>query len=695
MNFRKFLIIEELDLFEAPTIQGLNIDPEHPASVYIDPKTGKPWRIQDKIRQLRTIRDRLESKGKKSEDLWVQFSEIAKLGVNPKAKYGGTPLGVYAYPLNYVIDTEGKVPFFGQRRFMLIFEAKKDESILKVDDKPADLDDFIKNLNKSIIYLARDAVNDFKSKIADQLTKTMGKIKNSNFKSLPRDNFSHFRDQVIGLMLSNLRKLETEKGNEEPNLEEIKNTVLQNSEDLFSESSAFEKIKTGIQYITIKSYSPNSGWSSPVDFYKSIKYDNKNVIAELSEEAIEKLNSLEYSEEDFPYNKKYHTVEDIKKIIDRIEYGIFKQDKYQKDASDNLLLVETPGYRISEKIRYGMSSIELLNNSRIVERIKSTIRILRNSLFKKLDEINKKIQESADSVDFPFKKEFLDYIKKKNLDWMTIIRKTARFIRASNFDTGESTTSVFVYRLAQAISDEMAHKETEKRFGTYDVYDDKEENNEKKHFILKLKASYWTRVLREMGVKGITDQTGLGAIHKGEPKQGAFFDARKYNLLGIIENNPFSGRNSYSHAISKIEKRAPKEQMKFDPNQTNLERWFEGINDALLHFFEGVYSKTHKTVKLGGVLWWTENLARKESSYVGKFAKLVKSYIREKNKNQQQVEEFFNKNLIKDIDKKIKEILINFRTRLEEIKKSSSGDKKNQIIQMYEKLLSSMTQLGY
>lgn len=46
----------------------------------------------------------------------------AKLGINPQSGYN-TPLGVYAYPIDYVISENGKVPFAGDRHYMYVFRA--------------------------------------------------------------------------------------------------------------------------------------------------------------------------------------------------------------------------------------------------------------------------------------------------------------------------------------------------------------------------------------------------------------------------------------------------------------------------------------------------------------------------------------------------------------------------------------------
>lgn len=69
--------------------------------------------------------------GSQIKNCFVSFTEIEKLGINPKSKYE-TPLGIYAYPAEYVhrVSSYGKksmdssVPFAGDNNFANIFSAK-------------------------------------------------------------------------------------------------------------------------------------------------------------------------------------------------------------------------------------------------------------------------------------------------------------------------------------------------------------------------------------------------------------------------------------------------------------------------------------------------------------------------------------------------------------------------------------------
>jgi hypothetical protein len=69
------------------------------------------------------------------KNAFASFTNINKLGINPKSKYD-TPLGIYAYPLDYILDEVGdwyemtKLPFAGGNPFVNLFEIKGNLVIL-------------------------------------------------------------------------------------------------------------------------------------------------------------------------------------------------------------------------------------------------------------------------------------------------------------------------------------------------------------------------------------------------------------------------------------------------------------------------------------------------------------------------------------------------------------------------------------
>lgn len=68
------------------------------------------------------------------ENSYVSYTHIDKLGINPRSQYD-TPLGIYMYPLNYIIDNNYKVPFAGDRPFLNVVRFKNVDNIIKLANK--------------------------------------------------------------------------------------------------------------------------------------------------------------------------------------------------------------------------------------------------------------------------------------------------------------------------------------------------------------------------------------------------------------------------------------------------------------------------------------------------------------------------------------------------------------------------------
>lgn len=61
---------------------------------------------------------------KNDSNMFIQFSDINKLGVNPKTEFN-TPAGIYAYPLKQIWKdlVNNKIPFAGERKYVILFQA--------------------------------------------------------------------------------------------------------------------------------------------------------------------------------------------------------------------------------------------------------------------------------------------------------------------------------------------------------------------------------------------------------------------------------------------------------------------------------------------------------------------------------------------------------------------------------------------
>jgi hypothetical protein len=100
-----------VDIFEARKNPDLN--PKVSVNQYID--------------QAMTTAGKLP--GTDITNLFVSFTELPKLGINPRSKYN-TPLGIYSYPADYVVaSTHGRysmatLPFAGKQPYANIFQGR-------------------------------------------------------------------------------------------------------------------------------------------------------------------------------------------------------------------------------------------------------------------------------------------------------------------------------------------------------------------------------------------------------------------------------------------------------------------------------------------------------------------------------------------------------------------------------------------
>ena len=71
-------------------------------------------------------------------NLFANFFGIEKLGINPKPGYSTTPIGVYGYPIKYIIEwvNSGKTLeklYAGVKPFVNIFQVRKEMNIINLD----------------------------------------------------------------------------------------------------------------------------------------------------------------------------------------------------------------------------------------------------------------------------------------------------------------------------------------------------------------------------------------------------------------------------------------------------------------------------------------------------------------------------------------------------------------------------------
>jgi hypothetical protein len=103
MNFKQWLILSE----------AITVD-------------GKEFR--EPLNALRHIQETHPN----PENIFVTFTAIDKVGINPKSGYD-TPLGIYFYPLDYVVKNEMNVPFAGDKPYINVCEFTRPDKILHMN----------------------------------------------------------------------------------------------------------------------------------------------------------------------------------------------------------------------------------------------------------------------------------------------------------------------------------------------------------------------------------------------------------------------------------------------------------------------------------------------------------------------------------------------------------------------------------
>lgn len=462
-------------------------------NIYINPNTKSKWRYEERRDQLRHILKNELRSGSQASDLWVHFSNYARLGINPKSTDGSTPLGIYAYPLKYVIDKNLDVDFAGDRIYAIVFKVTDKSNVISIKPRnlsnPKDFRNKIttnsrtnsKQLIKNIITEEIDRVEKILVKFAD-------KIKNEKIKSFINDKLKpYFNESKYNMF----RAIEI---NPKPmnNIHVITyyfQDFINNSDYLLDTlkkdlRSFFHFLISKIDFDGNFSFSSNVPKYMPVlgsldfDFYFTYSPGYKSAVFSKTSEDYQsgKISLDEANNKRKELDKKF-SLEDLPS-----DEG-FKAPNFLQ-AMQKL---------ISEKNAIINSGFETI--SKFLYRIKSRFE---GKIGKKTKIIKNKFAKS----NFPFKSKLLELTKQYNIDLEEMVRQVGYY------DSGEA----FLYEITKLIAKSLSGKHN--RFYT----------------------NIWTELLRKMGIKGIIDKKGTGTIHDNEKTQGVFFDTKILNVITIINN---------------------------------------------------------------------------------------------------------------------------------------------------------------
>ena len=92
--------------------------------------------LNPKISVYDALKQRAADSPNKAKNLYVSFTAVDKLGINPQSTYD-TPIGIYAYPASYVLQrgshSMAALPFAGDQPYGNIFSIRDDANIIFLD----------------------------------------------------------------------------------------------------------------------------------------------------------------------------------------------------------------------------------------------------------------------------------------------------------------------------------------------------------------------------------------------------------------------------------------------------------------------------------------------------------------------------------------------------------------------------------
>jgi hypothetical protein len=269
-----------------------------------------------------------------------------------------------------------------------------------------------------------------------------------------------------------------------------------------------------------------------------IKYKSKDTLRHVIEENLDEVMDLRGSDtilgDEIPYvyrhYKDYHNSQSIQLFSDT-----YLNVSLSLEAFDKILNIPEFDYisqygrtllpldvllRFDSQIRKdGIPKIsEVIKRLRQDEpEITKIIQMLFDNCVKKQKNINKLRISKAFGKDFPNKKKLLQFAQNHGLD---VVRAFKNMQTSGNKIENDSQV---IYRFTEQLAMQWAEKD-----GKYRYY-----------------PSRWTRILKAIGYTNIADLRNTGAVHVAESTQGAFFDTRKLEMVGLVRNKSHNDYRFY------------------------------------------------------------------------------------------------------------------------------------------------------
>lgn len=629
MDFRTYLLIEELDQFES-------------AAYSINPASGKTWRSQERASQLEAIVAHQESLGVPESDLWVTFSDVQRLGIKPTARDGSTPMGLYAYPINYVINQIKKdpindriVPFGGDRAWMLIFKATRHNLItMKADQQTSQL----ANIRDSVRFVV-----DIKGKAQNYLDEIQAKI--SKFiRKIADSNLQEYLQTILSDIFYSIKY-------DSGSLTDIKNSIEKQINNIFeyneSDIENITEVLSNFEYSILKMNFINSYGM----LYDLNSIDIKKETVKVRDYSWEKISAFDNLLGTFPF-KKIHTFDEIFNLgLSHVKLPI---------DSDKFLILKTIDWRY-DQAKLKRKLLEYKNTPQSERAIKF-LKKLSKQLEPLYTEYASELVRAREEISFPFKDELIKECDKLRVDWAEILRATG----------SGSNTAHFVYKFTERLAK-------------------KGKKPDERYYVL------WMKILRNLGITGISDEHGTGGIHSAERTQGVFFDPKHFTLLTSIINN----KERFESPIFSQENNLAKHQRNQPSNRQKL-YWHSDLNAHERTFFS-LYQKLHQVQKnMYSFQYFSDILALQYSpsyfndmqkfqvkSTLKRFTVLLKTYLKEKSTNSSRVSD----EILKNTDSIVKSIIEMILKTEKAVTSAGFADfyKKNEeLIKIHKKLANSL-----
>jgi hypothetical protein len=472
---------------------------------HIDPETRKPWRSGDRTRQIKMIVKDQKRKGVPIGDIWVSHTDVNKLGIYPGSGGGGTPFGIYAYPVKYFLQKKekGGSMYAGTRPYLQVFKVRrKDNPKIIQFHNPSTRDSRKKRAKDFDLYGLRKEIK--KYSFIENMDKLHQSIANwsdiFHSKETKKGEFSesvlhtikkHFDRSLYSLILNlkdHWRAIGTTDRKQK--IQEFKPAIYK----------SLDKFKKGMLEI------PKADLQLPEN---SLEEFMKNIT--FSYYDGEETNDYDYWNE-HEDRRKYKNI-DLEK-----NYAEFT-DKYKKHLKENRGITQE-GESIDDLVKHNRIAFNTYPNAETLwfnhknkgtsheeniiksEYWNKIITTVSKHIAKYIDWYEKNSLDKAKNINFPFKKEIVKFSEKHGIDWVNAIENA----------NGQTPTQ-FLYNITKQLAPHVRSK------GGHDEF------------------TSWTKVLRAMGIDGLADRQSAGHIYDSdsEKSQGVFWHAGMLDHIAQID----------------------------------------------------------------------------------------------------------------------------------------------------------------